>query len=408
MPISSKRESEAKSSLAGLAFLFAVLTLPLQLSKFFWPNYSYVLGIPIDYRSLAIYANELSILFFILVFLIQNRSQLKNIFGKNKEQIVLLSAFNIWIFTTSFLFSKFQWASLVFNLRLAVISIFFIFALNILKNSEVRKKLISVLIFSVAWQTAIVLYQLIFQKSLGAWFLGERSFDSSTTLIAHFNLFGRQLLRPYGTFPHPNALAAFFAISLLTLMNQKRLLLPKILALAGGLLTFSKSFILSLLLSPAPYFLKARYVIFLPFISILIWLIAAYTFHFQIASFSERLLLIQASVNLSRDNFLFGSGSNNFIAQLANFNLFSVSEIRLLQPVHNVFFLILVENGIGGLLIFILFLMSLARNLKNTSSLAIFVTLMIFASLDHFFWTLAQGRFLFFLSLAYIASAKKK
>lgn len=394
--------------ISGALFLLASLTLPLQVTKFFWPDYAFVLGIPIDYRSPVIYLSELAILLFILVFIRENKSKVKFFFNDFREQILLLLAFNFWITTTSFLFSKSQLASVVFNLRIAFLSVFFIFALQVLKNREVRTKFIYIIAFSVIWQSAIVLYQLIFQKSLGAWFLGERSFDSSTTLIAHFNLFGRQLLRPYGTFPHPNALAAFFAVSLLVLMNKKRFFVPKILALSGGLLTFSKSFILSLILSPAPYFLKARYVIFLPVISILIWLIAAYTFQFQIASFSERLLLIQASVNLTRENLLFGAGSNNFIAELAELNLFSVSEIRLLQPVHNVFFLILVENGLGGLLIFVLFLMSIGSKLKTKSSLAIFVTLMIFASLDHFFWTLAQGRFLFFLSLAYIASAKGK
>ncbi len=396
-------------ALSTTLLFLASLSLPIQLNKFFWPDYSYILGLPIDYRAASIYLSEILILLFIVAFFIQNIGNLKKIYSENREVIKILTVFNSYLFISSLFFSSTQLASQIFNFRILALSFFFIFAANILKRNEIRKKLTKVIAFSVSWQFALVIYQIISQKSLGVWFLGERDFDAGTVLIAHFNLFGIQILRPYGTFPHPNALAAFFAISLLFLISlKKHLIIPLSFAILGGLLTFSKSFILSIVFSLAPFILKARYLMFLPLVSILIWLIAAYTFHFQIASFSERLMLITASLNISSKNLFFGVGSNNFIEQLAKLNLFSISEIRLLQPVHNVFFLILAENGLIGLLIFLFFLLSIGRKLKRPNHLAIFLTLMIFASLDHFFWTLAQGRFLFFLALAYIASSPKE
>ena len=52
-------------------------------------------------------------------------------------------------------------------------------------------------------------FEFIKQASLNGlfWWLGERTFTSSTPGIAKAVIDGRLLMRPYATFPHPNVLA---------------------------------------------------------------------------------------------------------------------------------------------------------------------------------------------------------
>ena len=128
---------------------------------------------------------------------------------------------------------------------------------------------------------------------------------------------------------------------------------------------------------------------------------------FQLATIAERLMLSQTSLDITKVNPLFGVGSGNFILELSKLNLFSLAEIRLLQPVHNVFLLILAENGIIGLLLFVSFLLVIARQITTKPKVAIFIVILVFASLDHFLWTLQQGQLLFWLSAGYILSNQK-
>ena len=92
---------------------------------------------------------------------------------------------------------------------------------------------------------------------------------------------------------------------------------------------------------------------------------------------------------------------------LSKLNLFSPAETRLLQPVHNVFLLILAENGVIGLLLFAALLLAVARNVKGKVKTALFLTILTYASVDHFLWTLAQGQLMFWLILGYIISERR-
>src|SRR3972149_2669723 len=57
---------------SGRLFLASVLTLPLQLNKFFFGEFSYVLGIPIDYRAIAIYLSDIFIVAYLCAVLFKN------------------------------------------------------------------------------------------------------------------------------------------------------------------------------------------------------------------------------------------------------------------------------------------------------------------------------------------------
>jgi len=217
-------------------------------------------------------------------------------------------------------------------------------------------------------------------------------------------LLGRQLLRPYGTFPHPNVAAAFLTLSLIFIWPQRKGFL---FSFAGILITASKSALISLstYLIFSQNKLRNALIIFFTSLVIIAVLLGSVN-QSQISTISERLLLTQAAFDIAVKNPLFGVGSGNFIKEIADLNLFSQSEVRLLQPVHNIFLIILAENGIIGLILFSLLVLITLRNVNSKKKIGLFLSILVFASLDHFFWTLNQGRILLWLSLAFINSPK--
>jgi len=406
---------------SDLLFLLVLASIPIQLSKFFWPDFAFILGIPIDYRAIIIYLVDFVILGYLFFFIIENflpkkisLRNLKKIYKEHKYFLTAVLLLNLYlVFNASFV-SQSPGISYWLSLRFFILSLFGLFASMTFSKVNLSKSILFVIGFSVIWQSILIFLQFVFQRSLGLWFLGERSFDSSTIGIAHAQIFGRQLLRPYGTFPHPNVAAAYLVISLIIFKaintSYQRLSKSKILTIlisfAAIALTYSKAayfataFFALFLLKKAKIFILGIFLLFF-----LVWIFLRLLPESQFASIAERLVLLQAAINIALLNPLFGVGSGNFIAALAKFNLFSIGEIRLLQPVHNVFLLILAENGLLGLLLFLFLLLVILKKADSPVKIALFVVILVFATVDHFLWTLQQGRLLFWIAAAYILSS---
>src|SRR3990167_538799 len=111
--------------------------------------------------------------------------------------------------------------SVWFSSKVFEFSLFSVFAQLTLTKNRVYNLSLVILAISIFWQAYVMFMQFVFQKSLGLWFLGERNFSVDTPSIAHVYIFGKQLLRPYGTFPHPNVAAAFFAVGFIILSARK-------------------------------------------------------------------------------------------------------------------------------------------------------------------------------------------
>jgi len=261
-------------------------------------------------------------------------------------------------------------------------------------------------------EALILIAEFIRQKSLHLAIFGERTFDATTTSIAHANLFGNQFLRSYGTFPHPNAAAAFLVFGLILILgieaDRKRpnvSVFSLLVVLSGLAVTFSKSALATLAVALGIIFARKKgFIVLLIGVLALSILLLKNTSDSSLPTISERLLLIQKSLDISHASPLFGVGSNNFILELSKLNLFSVAQVRLLQPVHNIFFLILAEEGILGLLLFTALLFVVLKFVDTKIKIALFVSILIFGSIDHFLWTLQQGQLLLWLSLGYILS----
>ncbi len=389
-------------------FFLALLSLPIQLNKYFFLSSSYVLGIPIDYRAISVYFSDITIFLFIVSFIFDRNRELPKFFSSNKHVIYAFLLFNIYLLFDALITASSPGPAFYFSLKFLELSLFCLATTLMLQDTRNQKNIQKILIFSLFWQALILISQFLKQGSLGLTFLGERSFTSGTVSIAHLNVFGSLLLRPYGTFPHPNVAAAFLFIYLLLLyiltstrFFKKHFLIfvPITLAL---LLTFSRTVFIAAYLTLLNFKRKPILLLlgFFALLAIIYWLVNLPDL--QVASISERLVLLQAALDIAIKNVFFGLGSGNFIAELGKLNLFTLTQIRLLQPVHNVFFLILAENGLFGLLLFSYLLFAIAKFATTPAKVGLFISLLVLSSLDHFFWTLQQGQLLLFLSIAFI------
>lgn len=396
---------------SDLLFLAIVASIPIQLNKFFLSHQSLVIGIPVDYRAIALYFSDFLVVGYFVFFFKENFKKIPKIFFQSRYLVGAILVFNFYLIFSSFIRINESFIPLWKTLKIVEFSLLAICAKSTFEKKNVYQWTGKILLFSIIWETLLVFGEFFLQRSLGLWFLGERAFDSTTVSIAHTQIFGKFLLRPYGTFPHPNVLAAFLVIALIFVNKQ---LFSKInpfkliaifltfgalvavysqaafLAISLALITLAKSFKQVLIGSVA-------------LIVIILFFLKTLTDN-QLASIAERLLLGEVALDITLKNPLFGVGSGNFILELARFNISEISQVRLLQPVHNVFLLTLAENGLLSLLLLALILMLIFKRVNSKEKLTLATVLLIFASLDHFFWTLHQGQMLFWLTLGYIWS----
>jgi len=304
-----------------------------------------------------------------------------------------------------------------------------------------------VLIAGGMLQSVIAAAQFFFQHSLGLSLLGESVLDPFLPGVAKVEGGTTKLIRAYGTFPHPNVLAAFLVTALLALwtffLAHKNLhflwIRTKALrAVAFGCIgitllfalfpTFSRASMLAVLVMVffGSFFLfwrkvfRARLITSLFVVLLIGGMLALYFSPFftqrlfiglQDQAIHERLLLQGAAEKMLSINPLFGVGIGQFVPTMRT--LFPGLAAWQYQPTHNLFLLMLAEIGVIGFLFFLLFLSSLffpalGRLRRQWSpplffGTTLFLTFMILAFFDHYFWTLQQGRLLLWFALGYLA-----
>lgn len=276
----------------------------------------------------------------------------------------------------------------------------------------------------ILYSSTIAIAQFFLQHSIGGplWFLGERTFSSQTPGIAQIQLClpeCRLLLRPYATFPHPNVLGGFLAVTLPFLMrpmSQMRQISKKfyqfvfLLGLIALFLTFSRSAWLVGLLGIAwvyiPTRLKKPYVIF----SILVFLMGIFLVR-DFAGTSESVIvreqLNNAAISMWRQSPILGVGLGNFLVNLPK--VLPSRTVYFLQPVHNIYLLILSETGVIGLGIFLFLILYIFKNfqLPISNFPFPFFSLLLLGLVDHYPATLQQGQLLLIIFLS-LSLLKKK
>ncbi|MBI3109609.1 O-antigen ligase family protein [Candidatus Daviesbacteria bacterium] len=364
----------------SILLFLTLLFLPTQLGRHFWPQFSYIYSLKIDYLSPTLYFWDILVIGLLITWVIT----------KPKVNKLALNLLLIFLITQalSLLGAENIGAGLVRLEQYVIAGFLGVYLAS--QRWENLNRIFLPLSVGILFEAGLAILQFIKGGTLGLWILGERTFSISTPGIAKFDFFGWQFLRPYATFPHPNVLAGYMIVVL-------SLLSSRILLIIGGIiivLTMSRvailgGFILGLLTLPKKWQL-------ILLVSALLLSPILYT-RFQ-ALFSYDSLTILRREGLSIEAWemfksapLFGVGLNNFIS--AQQDLVS-GPSRFLQPVHNIFLLELSETGIIGLIGFI----GLIGYFLKLPSIRYTLYAILFLGLfDHYFLTLPQGYRLLFL-----------
>jgi hypothetical protein len=302
-------------------------------------------------------------------------------------------------------------------------------------------------------QAVLGLAQFIAQHDIGLRMLGETLLRPDMRGVAVFyDLAGDKILRAYGTLPHPNVLAILLSCAVAIMgylylrhggatIRRTWLVWAAVGApiLWGLYATFSRTVIAAAAMAIAILFValgtdkvsggwanikdlrkRGRQLFIAAVIVSIIFAVAAWPQVLARAGISagEEAVKLRAYYNVqalhSGTGFLgvnwFGTGIGNFTSWLmeANPNL----PTWQYQPAHNLYLLVYTETGLAGVVALVLFVVLLLRAFARAPGIqpmlrwglfALAGMFLFVALFDHFFWTLQQGRLLWWVFWGIIA-----
>lgn len=397
-----------------ILFYIILLALPLNLGKHFIFDFSYSEGALIDYALPTVYVQDLLILLFLVLHVVLSRTL-------PKKTIYLLPLSLLLLLNT--VTSENVLASAYFAGRLLLYSSFALIGMKYLKKIGL-KSLVVLLVLSISSISLLGLVQWMLQHSVfnNYLFFGEQPYSFLTPGILHHTFLGDNVIPPYAIFKHPNVLGGYLSIVLVWLvlflfLYKKKIssalsLFLFISVLLGALvvfLTFSYSAWLSLFLGLV-FILLSNYnkrlaVVIMPLVVTFVFVFGMFGFFSASlgspsTSLSRRLNLIQASAHLFTGSPYLGTGLNTN-AFLNKDTPFFVREVNFLQPVHNIYWLLLAE---GGLILFIPFILLVLyfylKSLKNSVFISITLSqFLLLGVFDHYLLTSHQMLLLVLLTL---------
>lgn len=380
-------------------FVLVLFLLPTQLGFHFWPEWAHVFGIRIDYLAPTLYLTDLLVLPLVLPLLVG----LKTTKWKLALLLVFIAA-NVFVAANKFV-TIYKW------LKVAEFALLAIFTATSVTKETLRKGILALLAAAAAAGFLGVI-QFLVQKNLGGifYFLGERAITGQTPGAALVALGGKELLRAYSVFSHPNSFAGFLVVTLplaglvypdLPPRYKRALVAACGLIVFGVLVSFSRSGIfvllvlLPLMLGKIDIKKIVRPALWLTVVGSLLLPLVSLWINGTQRTVAERLVLARAAGQLFAEHPLFGVGLNNFItsAQTAVGNLPLVWQF---QPVHNIFLLALAETGIVGLLLVVLLFWKITTTCNRLVCLSV-LAILLTGFLDHYWFTLQQNQLLFSL-----------
>lgn len=248
-------------------------------------------------------------------------------------------------------------------------------------TSKQKEQFIYTIIFVSFFQILLAGYQVIMQHSLGLTFLNEPSLSLATKGVSKLSIpfINLELLRGYGTFSHPNILAAFLILVYYQVSNYQlkfKKLIQSVLSL-GIVLTFSRLILIGLLVKFC-YLnyrqIKATLFDFLP-------LLIGTFLTFIVRTLSPHT----AASNLQR------------IHELSIQTISSKPAPWEIVPIHNSYLVLYGSLGIIGVLLICYFFVYLKyQSGTHKNILTLLAGLFIF---DHFFLSLPVGIYLFLVAM---------
>lgn len=387
-----------------LIFVF-ILLLPTQLGKHFFLPFSYISGVRVDYLAPTLYLTDLIV---VLLFLL-NFNFLRTLLT-NKKLILGLTLLLIPVLLAiSPLESIYKYVK--------ILELVFVCAIFRKKYITNKNLLIAFFLGSV-FELILLIFQFVTKHSLGGvfYFFGERYLSLSSPNVAKATVAGIEILRPYGTFSHPNSLAGFYLLLFFFFAANNKFgdsWIKKIFLFICSILilfSFSKLAIgIFVFLNIIFYFVKKQVKLCLPCLlsRMATFCLLGLIFFFaktDPTSLDKRLELIGNAFKVILSHPWFGVGLGNYLfAQ----NSFPTRFIYFLnQPVHNIFLLFISEVGV--LVAFTLTLINYKQIIclikKHAYVLLVFVLTGFF---DHYWLTLQQNFLLMGVIFARLSSQDK-
>lgn len=407
-----------KKPLHRFLFYLLILLIPTQLGKHFWPDWSLVLGIRIDYLSPTIYLTDVVIVILLLTWFLTcpPRPRVRHIIFT--ATFLALSILNI-LLSRNQAISSYKWLK---------VGEFILLGFYVAKTRTRTVTITALLGVAVIFSTILAVFQFIHHGSLGGWlyWLGERTFTGSTAGIATGAINNTLVLRPYATFSHPNVLAGFLVVTLPLLLFSGRHVFPWIqhgavfLSVVTIVLTMSRSaWIVGLVLLVFGAIRKIReirqrkdvkgggqlalvFALLTGGLSFWFWQIGILSSRISLFTDRQSITIRQdlntASLKMFVGHPLTGVGLGSFITQLPHY-LDKPTTTALLQPAHNIYLLLFAETGLVGLWILVVFLLAaIPKIIRQKRPLGLTLAFMAILSLglfDHYFFTLQQTQILF-------------
>lgn len=251
------------------------------------------------------------------------------------------------------------------------------------KKGGVKKNLKTIIPIWIMVESLLGLGQIAKGGSLNGWFywLGERSFSYTSIGVAQVSLWGRGLVRAYGTFSHPNSMAGFLLVVILLWINYK----PRVvksrqvdfwrnwklemggmvwwwlvwwMGIVGIVLAGSRTVWLTTLVLLMLIFRKNIKKIWgfgLMVVGMFVLVMAGVGVNYVVGDFlagwdkvgwGKRVGLNWAAIKMIKDNLFWGTGVGNFLVRLPSYQ--KEAGYYWLQPVHNIWLLGLSEWGLLG------------------------------------------------------------
>lgn len=375
----------------SLLLCLAIFFLPTQFGKHFWPDSSFIGGLRVDYLSPTLYFTDFLIvfLFFSTLLLDRGKTSIKTMLGFTPLALVIFTAgradlsswFKVW--------------------KIVEISMFTLALIQSWPTAEFRFWAKIGLLNALVFQSGLAVAQVFNHGSLQGFFyyFGERQFSASTLGVATASINGQLILRPYGTFSHPNVLAGFLLMGFIILSSLKicrQLKIPVLILIFAALLTtFSRTAILVFLIFAGfKLFWKKITAFCLVFLLVIFFTKGRFLSLLTEDQFSwnQRLKQTKIAVSMIKDNWVCGVGLNHYLKKLPRYE--KKLNYEAIQPVHNFWLLVFCETGVVGIAVCLFYL------IKNFNFNWLFFAFIFLSFFDHYFYTSQQGILLLGLTLS--------
>lgn len=351
-------------------------------------------GFRIDYLTPTIYLTDIIIWLIIILGVRSIKITKRNIFIS--LFIVLFIVLNILV-SDVWIASLYKWLRITELFLLAVI-------VRSIKKIDIFKNFIYPLSLSMIAVNLLGILQKINKGSIDGlfYFLGERHYLFLDPNISPY---------PYSTFSHSNSYAGFLLVFTILLIqfknkfNVRYFYFSLILSVTGLILTNSLNVYLTIFILVLLLIFKNRKELVKYFLFIDYSLVdQKFRDYANLRFISHRIELIKSALMIIKENLLLGAGLNNFIPNLVKVNKYYINFWEL-QPVHNIFLLVLSEVGLIGFVVFVA-LLFFNFSIYNYPLIAILIT----GLSDHYWLTLQQNMllFTFILSLPFNKSRSIK